>query len=221
MFTKIFLLLALLVASPLTEKQKADLTLMSEKAYLTQNYCDAIAYYDELINTHARVDGNMLLNQAHAYYLTYDTSKAIETYTKVLLRDDAHDRSIAFQQLGVITYERRDLDSALLFFKKAIQSDHHNTQARYDYELVKKLICQKAIEDVLCKRDCSKSRPSKKPGEPTEEEVDLDGPWERVTTLPPGKIEQLLTGLEEQELVFLNNLKRLPHKELENHKPDW
>ncbi|MFC2125506.1 tetratricopeptide repeat protein [Bacteroidota bacterium] len=110
------------------------------KAYKEEAYDQAVNKYRTLIDSIGVDDDRVLLNLSNAYYRQKDTSNAIPYYQQLLNSDQNDIRSIAHQQMGVISNDQQKYDEALTYFKNAIKSDPSNEDARYNYELLKKLM---------------------------------------------------------------------------------
>lgn len=109
-------------------------------AYANGDYATAISTFKTLTDSMGINDDAVLINLANAFYLTQDTSRAIQYYARVLGSDQANLRSSAYQQIGVILQQQNKLKEALNNFKLALKSDPGNEDARYNYELLKKIL---------------------------------------------------------------------------------
>ena len=110
------------------------------KAYKEGAYDIAVNKYRTLIDSIGVDDDRILLNLSNAYYKQNDTTNAIPYYQQLLNSNQNDIRSIAHQQMGVISNDQQKYDEALTYFKGAIKSDPTNADARYNYELLKKLM---------------------------------------------------------------------------------
>lgn len=136
----IFILLALLVNDPKEIAKINSLKKEAEAAYLAGDYELAIAKYNLLTDSIGVDEDQIKLNLAHAHYHLGDTAGAKMNYGKVGTSNDNKLRSIAYQQLGVISKDAGKLEEALQQLKSAIKADPSNKDAIYDYEVVKKLL---------------------------------------------------------------------------------
>ena len=114
----------------------------AEQAYKSGNYNEALDKYRFLADSLNLTDANILLNKAHCLYQLNDTAQAKSTYQSVTQSESKEAQSIAYQQLGVMAKQPNTLNESLQLLKAAIKANPKNTDARYDYELVKKLIDQ-------------------------------------------------------------------------------
>ena len=111
----------------------------AEKAFLNSDYELAIARY-QLLDSMGVEDDAIQLNLAHALYQLADTATAKTKYHSVLTSTDNTIRSASYQQLAVMQKDEQKLEEALQNLKYSIKADPTNEGARYDYELVKKLL---------------------------------------------------------------------------------
>jgi Ca-activated chloride channel homolog len=84
----------------------------------------------------------LLLNLAHACYQASDTANAAYYYQRTASSADPVLRSVAQSQLGVLEQQRQEYPAALERFRQALLSHPGNEEARYNYELLKKLMEQ-------------------------------------------------------------------------------
>ena len=149
-----YLFVLLLATNPLGDFTKiARVNSIKEEArvaYLNADYKSAIEKYHYLIDTLSISNDRILLNLAHAYFKEQDSSSAFSSYVNLLDSEDKITQSIAYQQIGVISgragIQMRDekgkkaIEQALNHFKNALKSDPYNEDARYNYELLKRLL---------------------------------------------------------------------------------
>ena len=112
------------------------------KAYNDGNYQDAIKNYSFLYDSLGENNDKILLNLSNAYFSAHDTSNAQFHYAKLTESGDNGIKSIAHQQLGVIANNMGKYDVALDEFKNSLRADPGNNDARYNYELLKRLMEQ-------------------------------------------------------------------------------
>ncbi len=110
-------------------------------AYKNKNFNVAINRYEELVKLGVSEEP-VLLNLAHAYFNTKDTTNAIKSYSRLLTSNDKYSKSVAHQQIGVIKANNKSYQEALKFFKESIKAMPENEEARHNYELVKKILEQ-------------------------------------------------------------------------------
>ncbi len=149
----------------------------AQKSYLSGDYKSAIEHYGILIDSFQISEEEILMNYANAAFLMTqkDSSPAqgVEgpvnsgpvpageqaeiyqqlaqnTYTSLAQNASSGIQSIAFNQLGVMTFQSAPppkpgkdvLLQAQGLFKSALKTDQNNQQARFNYELVTKMLDQ-------------------------------------------------------------------------------
>ena len=119
----------------------------AEAAYQANNYQQAAAYYSRLVDSLQVEDEAVRLNLAHALLMTGDTARAQQNYSRLTTSEDRNLKSVAYQQMGVIASDQKKYEEALAIFKESLKANPSNEEARYDYELVKKLLKQQQQEE--------------------------------------------------------------------------
>lgn len=138
----LFLVVILVTNGPREIAKINQLKKEAEKAYLAGSYTEALEKYNYLIDSLALEDESIYLNKAHCLYQLGDTATAKDTYGQVVRTGSNETRSIAYQQLGVMAKSPQTLPQALQYLKASLKSNPNNIDARYDYEVVKKLLEQ-------------------------------------------------------------------------------
>lgn len=134
----------------------------AEIAYNNGDFDAAIAAFKTLTDSIGISEDPILLNLANSYYQTQDTSNAIQYYARVVGSDQAKLRSTAYQQIGVILQQQNKLKEALNNFKLALKSNPANEDARYNYELLKKIIDEQQQQQEDENKDIKPSEYAKK-----------------------------------------------------------
>lgn len=112
----------------------------AESAYNNQDYPQAINTLRTLTDSLGSDEDEVFLNLANAYFQVKDTANAMQFYSRVLGSEQKELISVAHQQLGVIQQQQNKLEAALEQFKASLKSDPSNEDARYNFELLKKLM---------------------------------------------------------------------------------
>ncbi len=87
-------------------------------------------------------DETLLLDLAHAHIMLKDSASARQLYEELTGSSNAQIRSVAYQQLGALAFQQKKHEEALDLFKQALRANPANEDARYNYELVKRLLEQ-------------------------------------------------------------------------------
>lgn len=137
-----YLVLALLFIAPDPREISRVNNLKEEagEAFNAGDFEAAISKYSTLYDTLGVDEPEIGLNLAHSYYALGDSSNAKAYYQKVTTGNDTGLNSIAYQQLGVMAKAPSTLQQSLAYFKSALKADPTNEEARYNYEVVKKLL---------------------------------------------------------------------------------
>jgi tetratricopeptide (TPR) repeat protein len=135
---------------------------VAESAYADGDFDSAISTLKTLTDSLGVNEDPVLLNLANSYYQKQDTSNAIQYYARVVGSDQSKLRSTAYQQIGVILQQQNKLNEALNNFKLALKSDPSNEDARYNYELLKKIISEQQQEQEDQNKDIKPSEYAKR-----------------------------------------------------------
>lgn len=152
----------------------------AEEAFMNRDYRMAIAKYSYLTDTLKVVDDKATLNLGHSYFKANDLITAAKTYEKLYTSADKNVKSVAAQQLGVLSYKAdQDKEKALTYFKESLRANPNNTESRYNYEFLKKIIEGKKDPkmDDKNKKDDKKDeskKEDKKEGDKQEDKKDGD-----------------------------------------------
>jgi len=114
----------------------------AENAYSSEDYAEAITTFRILTDSLSVMEDPVLINLANAYFHTKDTTNAMQYYARVLGSKDHELQSTAYQQIGVLLKKQNKLQEALNNFKLALKSNPGNEDARYNYELLKRILDQ-------------------------------------------------------------------------------
>ncbi len=112
------------------------------QAFQSKDYPTVINHYRLLLDSLNVEDENIRVNLAHAYLMSGDTAAAQQNYGQLIRSDNGQIKSVAYQQLGVVTSDKQQYKEALSFFKESLKANPSNEASRYDYELVKELLKQ-------------------------------------------------------------------------------
>jgi Ca-activated chloride channel family protein len=133
-----------------TNRYKAE----GEKAFLEKRYVLAINKYNFLLDHLTPNDESIRLNLAHVYYKNNDTAEALFHYKKLTSSSNPYFSSVSNQQLGLIAALQKQNKKALIFFKEALKANPGNEDARFNYELIIKMITEeKDKHDKLPQKD--------------------------------------------------------------------
>ena len=133
-----------------------------ESAYRNGEFEQAINSFRTLTDSIGVNEDPVLLNLANSYFQTKDTTNAIQYYARVLGSDNMEMQSRAYQQIGVLLQQQNKLQEALNNFKLALKADASNEDARYNYELLKRMLDQQQQNQQDENKDIEPSEYAKK-----------------------------------------------------------
>jgi tetratricopeptide (TPR) repeat protein len=110
----------------------------AKEAYNSGDYKKAIERYTYIIDSLGVAEDEITLNLANSYFQINDTTSAVGAYQSIAGSVKPRIRSNAQHQLGVLNHRQGKYEEALQNFKQAIKADANNTDARYNYEMLKK-----------------------------------------------------------------------------------
>ncbi|MDX1628262.1 MAG: hypothetical protein R3345_06155 [Fulvivirga sp.] len=117
-----------------------ELKKKAKTAYNKGEYKQAIEHYTFLLDSMQVEDENIKLNLANAFYQLKDSAQATSAYNELIRSEDQLIKSVAHQQLGIMANRAKKFEEALTHFKNAIKADPSNDDARYNYEMLKKML---------------------------------------------------------------------------------
>ncbi len=110
----------------------------AEVAFQRGDVGPAILHYQRL-DSLSRGESGAVLNLAHSYYRAQQPEAAQEQYARLTADPDLRLRSVAHQQMGVLAFGQEQIPQALHHAREALRADPANADARYNYELLRKL----------------------------------------------------------------------------------
>lgn len=225
-----FIVLIFLMANPIIDfndiARTNSLKREAREAYNNADYEKAINKYNILLQEYQQTDPNMSLNLSHSYYKLGNMEEAEKAYKPLIASSDMKVRSIANQQLGNMASAKKDYKTALNYYKAALKAAPDNDEARYNYELTKKLLDQQkeqeededsedeqeqeSEEDKKEQEEGSESEENQEKGEETEEQSESEkqeGEAEKETEEQNKDAEQQEQNEEDQRMEDMQSLK--------------
>ena len=130
------------------------------KAYLTSDYKTSAEKYKYLVDSLDIKEDPVILNLAHSYFQLDDTTNAMNYYGSLIESKNPVIKSTAYQQMGVIEFKSKNYNLALGNLKNSLKANPENENARYNYELLKKMMQKNP--------DMNKDQPKQDDIEPSE-----------------------------------------------------
>jgi len=137
----VVILLAVIFTNDLTRIAEINKRKKAAKeAYEAGDYNTAISEYQYLIDSLGVAEDELTLNLSNAYFNIQDSTNARKNYSMLTSSDKNEIRSRAFQQLGVMDFADKNYETALQNLKQSLKAEPGNEEARYNYELLKKVM---------------------------------------------------------------------------------
>src|SRR5690349_8928300 len=89
----------------------------AKKAFQAGDFKTASDRYRYLVDSAGVQEDEVNMNLAHSYFNLNDTAQAIGSYQRLTQSADAHLKSLAYQQLGVLNNREGHFEEALQFLK--------------------------------------------------------------------------------------------------------
>jgi Ca-activated chloride channel family protein len=115
----------------------------AKKAYLAGDYKTAVEKYTYLVDSIGVKEDEVMMNLANSYFHLNDTANAVSAFQPLTMSGNPKLKSIANQQLGVLSNRKGNFEEALNYFKQALKANPANEDARFNYEMVKKKLEEK------------------------------------------------------------------------------
>ena len=194
----------------------------AKKNFSEKKYDQAIDKYKYLIDSMNLNDDNVMLNLSHSYLLNGDTLNAIDGYNSLTESKKGNIKSIAYQQLGVISDKYQKLKESSELFKNSIKSNPENVESKYNYELVmKKIKEQENKENKEQQNQENKEQQNQENKENKEQQNQTIEEKLKEINISKEKAEMILEALKNNEIQYLQQLKRKTSKKVDKSKPDW
>ena len=200
--------------------------------YQNQNYEAAEKYYNSILSTDSD-NSEAHFGKGSSLFMQDDIKNAEIKFNESLASSETLLKSKAFYNLGNISYKNKKLNDALQFYKKALELNPNDDEARYNYEFIKyqkdpeeKKDDEKKDEEKKDeeKKDDEKKDEEKKDEEKKGEEKDENSqsqqkPLDEKKSQDLKKAESILDALKNDEKVMQKQqLQRFKTKKL---LKDW
>ena len=108
----------------------------AEKSYAEARYEESITDHLVLLNEFAIHSPYLDFNLGLSYHHANQPDEAASYYDKTTVSTDKKLSSFAFNQVGILSGNKKEYQAALSKFKSALIKDPTNEEARYNYELL-------------------------------------------------------------------------------------
>ena len=155
------------------------------KLYQQKQYKEAASELLYMNNIWKLDEPTVTLNLAHSYFEQQDTSaisSSLAYYSEAVNSKNDRVRSVANLQVGILKAQRagsektkpkdkkKIYEDALVNFKNALRADQNNEEARFDYELLKRLLEIEAKKQEQEQKDKSEEEKQKEEQEQQEQD---------------------------------------------------
>ncbi len=133
----------------------------AEYLYQEKKFNECAQVYEKLIKEYKETDENLKLNLANCYYNLGKDNVALEKYKELSVSENLEVRSNAFLQMGVLYYTIDKKEMSLTYFKSSLKANPSSETARYNYELLKKVVDKREAPSNIEKKKESDSGKNK------------------------------------------------------------
>lgn len=229
MFIQIFLFAILLTVNPITFiADRNHYAQEGEQAYKNKNYGLASQHYARLISDLEWREDHIRLNLAHSYFLAKNYELASTHYALTSQSKNTIFASTALNQLGYLASMNQDFENALRHFQEAILSYPPNREARYNYELIAKILRTrgKSQKNIKKKQDKKETKVPQK--QTNTQNQDGNTNTEKLNPqklkdlqINKEKAEAILKAIRNQEAQHIQQQKKKTANTQNSNLPDW
>ena len=188
----------------------------ASEAFRKGKYDEALVFYRHLYDKLNTGEEEVMVNLAHCYFTQRNNKQATALYQIACRSPKPGVRSLAWQQLGVLAYRKRRYEWAGMCFKNALKSNPANDDARYNYELVRKMASP------------ARHTPAALPPPPKPDARDSTRTDNEPSPEPYGEMnlseeraEMLLEAMKVTEKQYIRQQKKKGRKKPPPESPDW
>jgi tetratricopeptide (TPR) repeat protein len=207
-----------------------------ESAFYQKNYQLAAKQYKKVSVNSFAPKPEVLLNTAHSFFEAKDTLNARKIYTKLTKINNPDIASVSNQQLGYLACQKGDSARAIEYFKMAVLLKPDNEQARFDYELAKKLYHPKENnnkknppkkdEEPKDKKDKEQQGDKSKSEQSKKETQKNDSQQQMLKTLKdygltPEKAKMILEAMKNNDTQYIQQRQNAMHKKETSISQSW
>jgi tetratricopeptide (TPR) repeat protein len=228
MIGKQFLLSIFLVINPITFVADRNYYVQeAEGAFRRQDYKLASQHYAYLVQDLEWKQEHVTLNWAHACFLAKKYTQAGKQYTAISQSKEPILATIALNQLGYLAAMNQDFEKSLQLFQEAITRYPQNHEARYNYELIAKILRNRGKRKQQDKKRPEKQNNKSKNGKnaPNESAQDSKVNPQKLKDirLNKEKAESILKAIRNQELQHIQQQqqKKKLNPPTNPNLPDW
>ena len=106
------------------------------KEYKQNNFDEARKYYESVLEER-KDDSAANFGLGVSAYQQGDIKSAMEAFDRILRDDEPELKAKSYYNMGNILYDQQRSEESLAFFKKALELDPDDTDAKFNYEILK------------------------------------------------------------------------------------
>jgi len=111
-------------------------------ALTKNNPAKALKSFSKAITKNPHHKEKIMYNLGNAYYKNTEYAKAMDAYHNAIPKLYSEEKSSALYNLGNTYYQKKELNQAIESYQKALLANPKNEEAKYNLELLQKLIKQ-------------------------------------------------------------------------------
>ena len=169
--------------------------------YQNQNYKVAEEYYEYILKNDED-NSKAHFGKGSSLFMQNDLKNAESNFNESLTASDEILQSKAYFNLGNISYKNNKLDDALQFYKKALELNPNDDEARFNYEYIKYQKKPEEKKDEDKKDEDKKDEDKKGDEESADEKQSQQQPQDEKKSQDLKKAESILNALKNDEKVM-------------------
>lgn len=202
----------------------------ASEAFQKGDYEGAQVFYRYLYENLNTGEEEVLVNLAHCYFAGKRNKQAKALYQIACRSQNPAVKTLAWQQLGVMAFGEKRYEWASVCFKNALKSEAANEDARYNYELTRKIVSlnRRKPNAPPPPKDSfpSPQAPPPSPDDWTDSTRNASaGPLEEDPYSEMGLTRQqaeiMLEAMKSAEKQYIQQQKKSGKKPKDASKPDW
>lgn len=170
-YVLLLMLMTVFFCCPKARADAAKLTKQANRLYKEEKYAEALEKYKEAGNL--KPDSDIIhFDAGAAFYKTGDYKNAVGSLTKALSTEGEDLEAKATYNIGNSKYRLGLLEESLDYYKRAIELDALDEDAKFNYEFVKKKLEEK--QDQEKQKEQEQKKPQSQKEEKKEEEKEKE-----------------------------------------------
>ncbi|MCK4312254.1 MAG: hypothetical protein KAW88_05920 [Candidatus Cloacimonetes bacterium] len=151
----LFILISFNLFAEVLTYDKVFTNLKGIKFYNNDNFEESEKKFSENSINYPK-DSQLHFNQGNAQYKNGKLEEAENAYSMTLRDENFKDKSKAYQNLGNVKFQQKDLKNAINNYRNALIENPSNEDARYNYELTARLMNRQQQQKQQSKDDKEK-----------------------------------------------------------------